>query len=112
MNFIRYTFTPSESAASGSSPAERSRSPNGVFQRMKYVSGNMTIDTITSDDTLVVTARIPLAASDRKKRCWPARSRNGDFRNGIRSRLATLVGMVGDSRAEAPSQLTDVRKSH
>ncbi len=28
--FIRYTLTPSDSAATGCSPQERSRSPNGV----------------------------------------------------------------------------------
>jgi hypothetical protein len=65
----------------------------------------------TMRDRLVVSASRRSAMSEIQKRFCEESSSSGCSRNGSRSMLVTASGIVGDSRAETPSQLTEVRNS-
>lgn len=81
---MRYTSTPNESAASGSSPTDRRRSPTGVRHSTNHVRGKSATPSTISSETFVVAATNRSAKSEMKNRPCEPRSRRGPLRNGSR----------------------------
>ena len=68
--FIVYTGTPSDSAATGCSPTDRTRRPNVVFHNTKKLIGTSSRAMIVSHDTSAVTPFSIPAASETMNQCF------------------------------------------
>ena len=97
--FMRYTSMPRDSAATGSSPTERSRRPNGVRHRTHQVSGNSATPKTTSRDTPRV--RPPSAPPTSDRRIQSRRSSHPN-RSGLRQPSRSPPDRNGTSRCPMP----------
>lgn len=95
-----YTLTPSDSAATGFSPQERSRRPKAVFHRTKNVTTKRTTATIVSSDTLVTSPpRTPARSETKNQWCFSTLCSQSE-RPGIVTEVMSSAG--GDCLGEPP----------
>ena len=97
---MRYTSMPRDSAATGSSPTERSRRPNGVRHRTHQVSGNSATPKTTSRDTPRV--RPPSAPADVGQRGSSRGARATRTSRGCANRSRSPPDRNGTSRCPMP----------
>src|SRR5262249_12989095 len=86
------TFTPSDSAAYGASPQDRTRSPNGVRHSTEKVSPNSTTAMIDSSETWVVNPRMNAARSETKNQCLRSTSSSHEDSPGTDRCCTSWIG--------------------